>query len=214
MSTNPNQAPALGEKIANAVSHGVGFLALLIASPFLIVAAVQSGSVYAIVGTSVFAATAMLLYFASSVYHALPEGRAKRVFMNLDYSAIYLLIAGSYTPFMIGVLRGPLGWTLLGIIWAMAIFGIVSRVTGALRCPKITTLLYLGMGWLALFAIVELWRAGAGMGFFWLVAGGVAYTVGVIFFAKDRIRFFHLVWHLFVLLGTACHFLAIYHYSI
>jgi len=201
-----------GERIANAVSHGVGFLAALIASPFLIVAAVRSGSDQAIVGASVFAGTALLLYLASTVYHALPEGRARRIFMTLDYAGIYLLIAGSYTPFMIET-GGWLGWTILAVVWAMAIFGIISRVSGSLKCPKLTTLLYLVMGWMALFAIVELWRAGNVAGFFWLLAGGAAYTVGVAFFAKDRIRYFHFVWHLFVLLGTACHFMAVYHYT-
>ena len=205
---------SLGEEIANSVSHGIGLLAALVAAPVLIVFAAESGGAARVVGASVFASSVLLLYFASTLYHALPRGRVKSVFRHLDHGAIYLLIAGTYTPFTLVVLRGPWGWTLFGLVWGLALLGIMFKAVAGLRHPRLSTSLYLAMGWLALVAIEPLWRHLAPWGLFWLLAGGFAYSVGVGFYARDeRARYNHFVWHLFVLAGTACHFVAVLAYA-
>ena len=208
----PGAAQSVGEELANSISHGTGFLAALIALPVLVLGAVRHGAAPT-VGASVFAATMALLYFTSTLYHALAPGRAKRVFHVLDHGAIYLLIAGTYTPFTLGVLRGPWGWTLFGLIWALAVAGIVLKSVGGVRHPRLSTALYLAMGWLILAVARPLWQAMPGRGLLWLAAGGVAYTAGVGFYAARRMRYAHFVWHLFVLAGTACHFVAVLRYS-
>jgi len=203
----------LGEEIANSISHGTGFLAALIALPVLVIDARPDGAV-AIVGAAVFAATAAFLYLASTLYHALAPNRAKHVFQILDHGAIYLLIAGTYTPFTLGVLRGPWGWTLFGLIWSLAVVGIVLKAVRGVRYPRLSTGLYVLMGWLVLVAVKPLWCAMPGWGLFWLVAGGVAYTAGVGFYAAPRLRYAHFAWHLFVIAGTACHFIAVLRYAV
>jgi hemolysin III len=203
----------LGEEIANSVSHGVGLLAALVAAPFLVVSAAQRGGTAAVVGASVFAATVVLLYAASTLYHALPGRRTKRVFRVLDHCAIFLLIAGTYTPFTLGVMNGGWGWLLLASIWTLAAAGIVAKVVMGIRYPSLSTALYLMMGWLVIVAIGPLWARLPMAGWLWLVAGGMAYTVGVAFFAAERLRYGHFVWHLFVLTGTVCHFLAVLWYA-
>jgi len=166
-----------------------------------------------VVGTSVFACTVVLLYLTSTLYHALPQTRAKRLFRMLDHEAIFLFIAGTYTPFTLGVLRGVWGWTLFGIVWGLAVLGVVLNAVGALRHQRLTTGIYLGMGWLMLIAIRPLWMRLPVAGLLWLLAGGLAYTVGVAFFAAKRIPYSHLIWHLFVLVGTTCHFIAVLLYA-
>lgn len=209
-----HRAQTLGEEIANSVSHGVALLAVLIAAPFLVVSAAQQGDAAAVVGAGIFAATMVLLYSASMLYHAFPPTRVKSVFQLLDHSAIYLLIAGTYTPFTLGVLRGPWGWTLLGLIWAMALVGVVVKAVAGIRYPRVSTALYLAMGWVALIAVKPMWELIPGWGLFWLLAGGLAYTLGVIFFVSDsRWRYAHFVWHLFVAAGTACHVVAVFFYA-
>jgi hemolysin III len=203
----------LGEEIANSISHGTGFLAALIALPVLVTDARLDGAA-AIVGATVFAATAAFLYLTSTLYHALAPNRAKRVFQILDHGAIYLLIAGTYTPFTLGVLRGPWGWTLFGCIWALAVVGIILKAVWGVRYPRLSTALYVVMGWLVLVAAKPLWHAMPGWGLFWLVAGGVAYTAGVGFYAAHRIPYAHFIWHLCVLAGTACHFIAVLRYAV
>ena len=202
---------SLGEEIANSISHGAGFLAALIALPVLIVGAARHG-VAATVGAVVFGATVVLLYLTSTLYHALPHNRAKQVFQILDHGAIYLLIAGTYTPFTLGVLRGTWGWTLFVLIWILAIAGIILKSVGGMRFPRLSIALYLAMGWLILVAAKPLWHAMTSWGLFWLAAGGVAYTAGVWFYASRR-RYAHFVWHLFVIAGTACHFIAVLRYA-
>lgn len=207
------RAQSLGEEIANAVSHGVGLLAAIIASPFLLIAAARRGGPAFVVGVSVFAMAVVLLYLTSTLYHALPASRAKRVFRLFDHGAIFLLIAGTYTPFTLGVLRGGWGWTIFGLIWGLAILGVVLKATAGLRYPVLSTCLYIGMGWLAVIAIRPLLLHLPVPGLLWLVAGGIAYTAGVAFYAADRLRYMHFVWHLCVMAGTVCHFIAVLNYS-
>lgn len=208
-----HRAQSRGEELANSISHGAGFLAALIALPVLVVGAVGHGAA-AIVGAAVFATTMVLLYLTSTLYHALAQNRAKRVFRVLDHGAIYLLIAGTYTPFTLGILRGPWGWTLFACIWALAVAGIVLKAVRGVRDPRLSTGLYVAMGWLILVAAKPLWDAMPGWGLFWLAAGGVAYTAGVGFYAADRLRYAHFVWHLCVLAGTACHVVAVLRYAV
>ncbi len=210
--TDQHRPQSLGEEIANSVSHGVGFLAALAALPVLVIGAVPRGAA-AVVGAVIFAVTAALLYLTSTLYHALAPNRAKRLFQIFDHGAIYLLIAGTYTPFTLGVLRGAWGWTLFGLIWTLAVAGVVIKSVGGIRFHKLSTALYLAMGWLVLIAAKPLFERVPGWGLFWLVAGGVAYTAGVGFYAADRLRYGHFIWHLFVLAGTACHFVAVLFYA-
>jgi len=210
----PQPTQSVGEEIANAVSHGMGLLLAMIAAPVLVVNAVERGRVAEIIGASIFGAAMVLAYLTSTLYHALPMTRAKRVFRILDHGAIFLLIAGTYTPFMLGPLRGIWGWTLFGLVWGLALAGVVSKAVGGLRQPKLSTSLYLVMGWLVIVAIEPLWLKLPLSGFFWLVAGGIAYTAGVAFFASKRLRYGHFVWHLFVIAGTACHFAAVLGYVV
>jgi len=206
MSTRPQ---SLGEEIANSVSHGVALLAAIVATPWLIGAA-QYQSAVNIAGSCVFAATMVLLYLASTLYHALPAGRAKRVFFKLDHGAIYVFIAGSYTPFALGALGGPWGWTLFGLVWSLAVLGVTLKAFDRLSHPWLSTGLYLVMGWLVLIAVVPLVERVPLPGLALLVAGGLAYTAGVVFFVLDsRLRYAHAVWHGFVVAGTGCHFAAL-----
>lgn len=205
---------SLGEEIANSVSHGIGFVAALIGTPFLVRAALRRGDPTGVVAVSVFAATLVLLYLASTLYHAVREGRAKHAFRVLDHGAAYLLIAGTYTPFTLVSLHGVWGWALFGVVWALAILGIALTATGAMRHPQASTALFLGMGWLIVIAIRPLWLHLPLDGFIWLVAGGIAYTIGVGFLAMDRrIRYGHFVWHLLVLVGSSCHYIAVLRYA-
>ncbi|MFA6561162.1 MAG: hemolysin III family protein [Verrucomicrobiia bacterium] len=205
----PQRSQSLGEEIANSVSHGIGFVAALVGMPFLLLAAIRRADTAMLVGASVFAATVTLLYLVSTLYHGLRINRAKRVFRVLDHQAIFLLIAGTYTMFTLGILRGWLGWTLFGIVWSLAIGGIVLKVMGGLRYPVFFTCLYVSMGWLVLAAVHPLSVLVPKAALLWLLAGGVSYTAGIAFFAARRIRYAHFIWHLFVLIGTVCHFFAV-----
>ncbi|HSV53899.1 MAG TPA: hemolysin III family protein [Burkholderiaceae bacterium] len=207
------RAQTLGEEIANSVSHGVALLAALAGAPFLLLAVSNSGAAN-IAGAAVFAATMVLLYFTSTLYHALAPGRAKRVFLKLDHGAIYLFIAGSYTPFALGALGGPWGWTLFGLVWSMAAIGVTLKAFDRLSHPWASTGLYLAMGWLVLIAAVPLVERVPAGGVMLLVAGGLAYTAGVVFFLLDsRVRYAHTVWHAFVAAGTGFHFFAVLGYA-
>lgn len=213
-STNALPRPqSAAEEIANSLSHGLAFLLALAALPILVVDA-AGGSAAELVGASVFGATMVVLYLVSMLYHALPAGAAKRVFAILDHGAIFLLIAGTYTPFTLGVLNGPWGWSLFGAVWGLALVGIVLKFVFGARHGAIWIGLYLAMGWLVLVAARAVWVAIPPAGLAWLLAGGVAYTLGVVFFVLDeRLRFAHFVWHLFVIAGTACHFVAVMGYA-
>lgn len=202
-----------GEEIANSVSHGVALLAAIGVVPLLIAVARQRNTA-GFVGAIVFAATMLVLYLSSTLYHALPQGRAKRVFLKLDHGAIYLFIAGSYTPFALGALAGSWGWTLFGVVWSLAALGITLKSFGRLSRPWLSTGLYLVMGWLVLIAAVPLVRKVPLPGLELLVAGGLAYTLGVVFFVLDsRLKYAHAVWHGFVTLGTGFHFFAVLGYA-
>lgn len=204
------------EEVANAISHGVGLLASVAALPVLIMVAMRRGDGLTAIGAAVFGVSLLCVYSTSTIYHALPPGPAKESWRRLDHAAIYLLIAGTYTPFLVGALRGPWGWSLAPIIWTLALAGIVLKLRyGASRFAWLSTAAYLGMGWMALVAVGPLLgRLGwAGLG--WLLAGGLAYTLGVIFFTCDRrIRFGHCMWHFCVLGGSACHAVAVLAYGV
>ena len=205
----------LGEEIANAISHGIGFLLAIASLPILIACNAHAGHAVNLVALCVFSVTMMLLYLASAAYHAAPEGQVKAWLNRLDHAAIYLFIAGSYTPFALGVLHGGLGWVLFGAVWAMAAAGVAVKLLNLLRHPLWSTGLYVAMGWFELVCAAPLIHAMSWAGLAWLLAGGVAYTVGAVVFMFDsRGRYLHFVWHLFVLAGTTCHFFAALFYSV
>ena len=204
---------SMGEEIANSISHGLGLAGAIAATPILIVVASRHGGATGIVTASVFGLTMIFMYLMSTLYHALPVSRAKWVFNVLDHCAIYVLIAGTYTPFMLVVLGGGWGWAMFGVIWGLAVAGIVFKAVGRMRHPVLSTTIYVVMGWLVVIAIKPLWHQLPLWGVIWLGAGGMAYTSGVAFFAATGMRFNHLVWHLFVLMGTTCHFIAVLKYA-
>ena len=203
----------VSEEIANSVSHGVGLALAITATPVLIIAAARGGTVWNIVGVSVFAASMILLYLASTLYHAIPYDRAKRIFRVLDHGAIFLLIAGTYTPFTLGVMRGPWGWTIFGLVWSMAVFGLTMKAIFGAHHRWLTVPLYLVMGWLAVIAAPHILFRMPLPALIWLLAGGFAYTAGVLCFKAHSIRYSHFAWHLFVIAGTVCHFFAVLWYS-
>jgi hemolysin III len=210
---HPERRLSVAEELANSVIHALGLVASLVALPVLVVAAAGRADAMHVVGCSVFAASLIALYAASTIYHALPPSRVKQVFRVLDHVTIYLLIAGTYTPFTLGVLRGAWGWTLFGIVWSLAAAGIVWKTLLGLRYPRGSTVLYLMMGWLAVVAIRPITAQVPAAGLVWLVAGGLLYTGGVSFFVWERQRHSHAVWHLCVLAGSVCHFFAVLWYA-
>ena len=174
---------SLGEEIANSISHGVGFMAAIAASPVLVFSAVHNGDAISIVGASIFAFTMVLMYIASTLYHALAGEKVKKIFRIFDHGAIHLVIAGTYTPLTLGVLRGAWGWTLFGLIWGMAFTGVTLKAVGGVRFEKLSMAMYLAMGWL-------------------------------IIIAAKRLRYAHFIWHVFVIAGTACHFIVVLKYAV
>lgn len=206
----PNWDQTRREEIANSVSHGFGLAAAIVATPFLCVAAARQPNQAFYVGTLIFVATMWLLYLASTLYHAWPQTRAKCALQIFDHAAIFLLIAGTYSPFTLGPMRGPFGWTVFALIWLLAAIGVVFKLRTGVRWKKVSLLMYLGMSWLVVIAVNQFVRVVPIQTVIWLFAGGIAYTSGLIFFGNNRIRYSHFVWHLFVLAGTACHFCAIF----
>jgi len=205
---------SLGEEIANSLTHGAGLLASLVGLPVLVVAAAGRGDAAHVVGCSVFAASLITLYAASTIYHALPPSRAKQLLRVVDHAAIYLLIAGTYTPFTLGVLRGAWGWTLFGVVWSLAGVGIIFKVLLGMRYPRASTIFYLAMGWLGVVAVRPMMAQVPAAGLLWLLAGGLLYTGGVAFYAWEHRRHSHTIWHLCVLGGSACHFFAVLWYAV
>jgi hemolysin III len=204
----------IGEEIANSVTHGLGLLASLAAVPVLLLKARSSNDPSALLGAAIFGLTLILLYATSTIYHALPISKGKQLFRVLDHSAIYLLIAGTYTPFALGPLRGPWGTGLLVVIWALALIGIASKVIGGFKFPYLSTGLYLLMGWLIVVAIKPLIENVPTAGLLWLAAGGLAYTGGVVFYSMKRVPYSHMIWHLCVTVGSICHYIAVLSYAI
>ncbi|MCA6379824.1 MAG: hemolysin III family protein [Cytophagales bacterium] len=204
-----NRTVSTGEEIANAITHGIGALLAVAALVVLIVMAAIHGSVWHIVSFSIFGATLVLLYFASTLYHSLTHAKAKRVFHKFDHISIYLLIAGTYTPFCLTALRGWIGWTVLGVVWSCAILGAVLKAISVGKRIKLSTVLYILMGWVILVAIQPLYKAMPFNGFLFLIAGGISYTIGTIFFIRNQVKYNHSVWHVFVLGGSVLHFFSV-----
>jgi len=198
----------LGDILANSITHGVGAALAIGGSVYLIVVAAR-GSVWQIVSCSIFAATLILVYVFSTLYHSLVRTRARHVFQIFDHSAIYLLIAGTYTPFTLVTLRGPVGWVLFAIVWATAIAGVVFKCLAIGRFAVASAIIYLLQGWFIVLAVRPLALAIGWKGMSWVIAGGLAYSLGVLFFALDRFRYFHAIWHVFVLAGSIAHYFAI-----
>jgi hemolysin III len=198
------------EEIANSVSHGFGLAAAIVATPFLCMAAARQSNQAFYVGTIIFVVTMWLVYLCSTLYHAWPQTRWKCALQIVDHAAIFLLIAGTYTPFTLGPLRGALGWTMFVLVWMFAVVGVIIKFRTGVRLKKLSLILYLGMSWLILVVVRPILSAVPLEAVIWLFAGGVAYTSGLLFFGNRRIRYSHFIWHLFVLAGTACHFCAIF----
>ncbi len=200
-----------GEKF-NSITHLVGASLALVGTTVLIFIAARLGDPWKIVSFSVYGGMLVVLYVFSTLYHSV-RGRAKSILQKFDHFSIYLLIAGSYTPFALVSLRGPWGWSLFGVVWGLALFGIVQEIWFAKGARVLSLVIYVLMGWLAVIAASPLWAALTPAGFAWLVAGGAFYTVGIIFYATDhKLRHGHGVWHLFVLAGSICHFLTVLFY--
>jgi hemolysin III len=203
----------IGEEIANSITHGIAAACSVAALVILVVFAALRGNAWQIVSCAIFGVTLILLYLASTLYHALPQGRAKQVFRILDHASIYLLIAGTYTPFTLVTLRGPWGWSIFGVVWTLAVAGVVFQSLLIGRLPALSTTVYVLMGWVIVIAFRPLVHALPWGGVLWLAAGGLCYTAGVFFFAS-KTRFAHMVWHLFVIAGSLCHFFAVFLYVI
>lgn len=205
---------SLREEIAHSAIHGVGVLLSIAGLVALIVVARRTGDPAHVLACAIYGTTLILLYLASTLYHSIPSPRHKKLLRVLDHSAIYLLIAGTYTPITLISLRGPWGWTLFGLVWGMALLGIILKVAAIGRFRWVSMVLYLGMGWLVLVAMEPLRLAVAHAGVVLLVLGGVSYTVGTVFYGMRRMPYHHAVWHVFVLAGSAFHFFAVFYYVI
>lgn len=197
------------EEIANAITHGLGALMAIAALVILTVFSAIKGNAWHIVSFTIFGATLVILYLASTLYHSLHNEKVKTLFRKFDHMSIYLLIAGTYTPFCLTVLNNWIGWTLFGIVWGSAILGVILKAFFTGKKELLSTILYVLMGWVALFAIKPLFDSVSLTTFILLMTGGVFYTAGTYFFTKDRIKYFHSIWHLFVLAGSTFHFFAV-----
>jgi len=207
-----HRAWSFGEELAHSVTHGMGWIASLVGLVVLMISAVRSGDPWTIGACAVYAVTLVLLYAASTLYHALSGTRARHVFHVLDHSAIFLLIAGTYTPFALVTLRGPWGWTIFCLVWSLAVAGVTLKAVFGPKWPILSTSIYIAMGWTVVIAVKPLLAAMPPGAIAWLVAGGLAYTGGVTFFAWTRLRYSHAIWHLFVLTGSICHYIVILRY--
>jgi hemolysin III len=203
------RALTLGEEIFNSVTHGIGTLLSIAALVILTVFAVKKGNAWHVVSFSIFGASLVLLYLSSTLYHSFTKEKIKNLFARFDHSAIFLLIAGTYTPFVLTALRGPLGWTLFGIVWGLAIAGIVIRSIYLTRFRKLMVGIYVAMGWMFLIAIVPMIQNLPSSSIVFLFVGGGCYSLGVIFYAWRNLKYGHGIWHLFVLAGSISHFFSV-----
>ncbi|HMG91538.1 MAG TPA: hemolysin III family protein [Chryseolinea sp.] len=197
------------EEILNAITHGIGALLAIAGLVILVVLSSLEGTPWHITGFAIFGSAMVLLYTISALYHAFAKTRLKTLFRKFDHMAIFILIAGTYTPFCLTVLNGWIGWTLFGVVWACAVAGIILKVFSTGRYEILSTALYVAMGWIALLFIKPLFSATSIEGFILLITGGMFYSVGVLFFVKDKVRYFHGIWHMFVLAGSTFHFFAV-----
>ena len=207
-----SKAYTVAEEIAHALTHGVGAIAAIVGLIFMLVWAVSYGDTFHVVSASIYGASLILLYLASTLYHAFPWPRIKAFFQQMDHAAIYVLIAGTYTPFALVNLRGPWGWSLLGVVWGIAVVGVIMEVAMKERKKWLSLSLYLGMGWMALIMIKPMIDSVEPGGLWLLLAGGLAYTFGVIFYVWKSLRFHHAIWHLFVLAGSVLHFFSVFYF--
>jgi len=205
---------SIGEEIANSITHGIGVVLAIAALVILTVLAGAYGNGWHIVSVSIYGTTLVLLYTASTLYHSIQSPHAKSILQILDHSAIYLLIAGTYTPFMLVSLRGPWGWWLFGVIWGLAVLGVMLQLPLMSRWRAVSLGLYIGMGWVVVVAIKPLIVSVATGGIVFLVLGGLAYTAGILFYCWEKLKFHHAVWHLFVLAGSILHFFSILFYVV
>jgi hemolysin III len=201
-----HQGYSPGEEIANSVTHGLGVALGIAGLVILVVVAASAGDARRVTAFSIYGGTLIFLYLASTLYHSVPSERFKGLLQRIDHAAIYVFIAGSYTPVALFAVGGAGGWTILGIVWGVAIGGVLLEFLAARRWRKLSVLVYLGMGWTAIAVLDRVWEALPGGAMALLVAGGAAYTVGVVFYLWRRLPYSHAVWHLFVLGGSACHF--------
>ncbi len=199
----------LREDIANVVTHGAGLLMAVAGVPVLIVLGALRGGALHTTSFAVYGTTLLLVYLSSTLYHAFKEPKMRRIFRILDHAAIYLLIAGTYTPFLLISLSGPWGWTLLVLVWTLAALGCTFKILSIKRFARYSTAFYLAMGWLIVVAIEPIIAAVPAAGLGWLVLGGLCYTGGVVFFLWEKLPFNHAIWHLFVIAGSVCHYVAI-----
>jgi hemolysin III len=205
---------SIKEEIAHSVTHGIGALLSVIGLAILVVYSSRYGDTWHIVSSAIYGLTLVVLYTASTLYHAISVPGIKQVLQKLDHAAIFLLIAGTYTPFTLVSLRGSWGWTLFGVVWFIAIAGIVMELIVKRRYKRISIGLYLGLGWIVMIAIVPLVANVETGGLILLLAGGLFYSLGVIFYVWKTLVYHHAIWHLFVLAGSACHFFAVFNYVI
>lgn len=204
----------LGEEIANSITHGIGTVLAISGLAVLVGFASLRGDTWHIVSCSIFGATLVLSYLSSTLYHSIPQAKTKQILRTIDHSAIYLLIAGTYTPFMLVSLRGPWGWSIFAAIWGIAIAGIIMKTTIFGKIRSLSTIIYLIMGWIVLIAIKPIIAALDPGGLQLLIMGGLAYTAGVIFYVWKKLPYSHAIWHVFVLAGSSFHFFAILFYVI
>lgn len=197
------------EEIANSITHGLGAVLSLAGLIVLIVCAVMYGTVWHIVSFSIFGGTLLLLYLASTLYHSLPQPAVKRVLRIFDHASIYVLIAGSYTPFMLVNLRGFWGWSILGVVWACAVLGIILKAVCIMKFQKLTLALYVVMGWLCVIVLRQLLPQLSQFSAIFLIAGGLSYTVGLIFYGWEKLPYSHAIWHVFVLCGSIFHYFSV-----
>jgi hemolysin III len=212
MKSSVNEAATYppGEELANALTHGIGLALSIAGLVVLVTLAAVRGDVWDVTSTAIFGVTLVLLYLTSTLYHSLRGEQLKRLLRKFDHAAIFLLIAGTYTPFLLVNLRGPWGWSLFGVIWALAVAGVVVKFWLAGRFKLGSTLLYLGMGWLIVIALRPMLRTVPEGALWLLLAGGLCYSAGTVFYLWKRLPYHHAIWHLFVLGGSACHFFAVF----